>query len=92
MVRPEIRLLGLNEERLTADIVELARRYGRCGYGRVTTLPRAAGWLVNDKRGGADLAVRRAEGPGQAADEGKLWLNDGSCVRLRPEHRDHLWA
>jgi putative transposase len=23
---------------------------------------------------------------------GRLWLNDGSCVRLRPEHRDHVWS
>ncbi len=23
---------------------------------------------------------------------GRLWLNDGSCVRLRPEYRDHVWS
>ncbi len=23
---------------------------------------------------------------------GRLWLNDGSCVRLRPQHRNHVWA
>ena len=39
-----------DEARLTADIVELARQYGRYGYGRITALLRAAGWLVNDKR------------------------------------------
>ena len=39
-----------DEERLTADIVELARRYGRYGYRRITALLREAGWLVNDKR------------------------------------------
>ena len=22
----------------------------------------------------------------------RLWLNDGSCVRLRPAHRDHVWS
>ena len=22
----------------------------------------------------------------------RLWLNDGSCVRLRPEHRNHVWS
>jgi len=22
----------------------------------------------------------------------RLWLNDGSCVRLRPEHKDHVWS
>jgi transposase InsO family protein len=23
---------------------------------------------------------------------GRLWLNDGSCVRLRPTHRNHVWS
>ncbi len=22
----------------------------------------------------------------------RLWLNDGSCIRLRPEYRDHFWS
>jgi transposase InsO family protein len=22
----------------------------------------------------------------------RLWFNDGSCVRLRPTHRDHVWS
>jgi hypothetical protein len=39
-----------DEERLTADVVELARRYGRYGCRKVTTLLRDAGWLVNAKR------------------------------------------
>ncbi len=39
-----------DEERLTADIIELARQYGRYGYRKVTALLRDAGWLVNDKR------------------------------------------
>jgi putative transposase len=21
-----------------------------------------------------------------------LWLNDGSCIRLRPQHRNHVWS
>ena len=24
--------------------------------------------------------------------KGRLWLNDGSCVRFRPEYRDHVWS
>jgi len=24
--------------------------------------------------------------------KGRLWLNDGSCVRLRPEYRNHVWS
>jgi transposase InsO family protein len=39
-----------DEEQLTAEIVELARQYGRYGYRKVAELLRRAGWLVNDKR------------------------------------------
>jgi transposase InsO family protein len=39
-----------DEERLTADIIEFARRYGRYGYRKVAALLREAGWLVNAKR------------------------------------------
>ena len=81
-----------DEARLTADIVELARRYGRYGYRRVTALLRAAGWLVNPKR---VERIWRSEGlkvPARQPKKGRLWLNEGSCIRLRPEHRDHVWA
>ena len=81
-----------DEAQLTTDIVELARRYGRYGYRRVTALLRAAGWLVNDKR---VERIWRSEGlkvPAKQPKKGRLWLNDGSCVRLRPEHRDHVWS
>ena len=81
-----------DEARLTADIVELARQYGRYGYRRITALLRAAGWLVNDKR---VERIWRSEGlkvPAKQPKKGRLWLADGSCVRLRPEHRDHVWS
>jgi putative transposase len=35
---------------LTADIIELARQYGRYGYRRITALLRRVGWTVNKKR------------------------------------------
>ena len=39
-----------DEERLTADLIALARQYGRYGYRKIAELLRRAGWLVNDKR------------------------------------------
>jgi putative transposase len=39
-----------DEEQLTADLIELARQYGRYGYRKISALLRDAGWLVNDKR------------------------------------------
>lgn len=81
-----------DEERLTADIIELARRYGRYGYRKIAALLRHAGWLVNDKR---VERIWRREGlkvPYKQPKRGRLWLTDGSCIRLRPEHRNHVWS
>ena len=40
-----------DEERLIADIIELARQYGRYGYRKIAGMLRdRAGWVVNDKR------------------------------------------
>jgi transposase InsO family protein len=81
-----------DEAALTADIVELAKRYGRYGYRRITALLRDAGWLVNRKR---VERIWRCEGlkvPQRQPKRGRLWLADGSCVRLRPERANHVWA
>ena len=81
-----------NEARLTADIVELAKRFGRYGYRRITALLRDAGWAVNRKR---VERIWRREGlkvPRRQPKRGRLWLNGGSCIRLRPERANHVWA
>ena len=77
---------------MTADIVALATRYGRYGYRRITALLREAGWIVNFKR---VERVWRREGlkvPHKQPKRGRLWLNDGSCIRLRPEYPNHVWS
>ncbi|NBP86679.1 MAG: IS3 family transposase [Mycobacteriaceae bacterium] len=81
-----------DEAALTADIVELAKTYGRYGYRRVTALLRHAGWSVNAKR---VQRIWRREGlkvPQKQPKRGRLWLNDGSCVRLRAERPGHVWS
>ena len=82
-----------DEERLTADIVELARRYGRYGYRKIAELLRStAGWVVNDKR---VERIWRCEGlkvPAKQPKRGRLWLADGSCIRLRAERPNHVWS
>jgi putative transposase len=81
-----------DEEQLTADLTELARRYGRYGYRKIAALLRDAGWIVNDKR---VERIWRREGlkvPAKQPKRGRLWLNDGSCVRLRPDHPNHVWS
>jgi transposase InsO family protein len=82
-----------DEELLIADVTELARQYGRYGYRKIAELLRStAGWIVNDKR---VERIWRREGlkvPARQPKRGRLWLNDGSCVRLRAEHRNHVWS
>lgn len=82
-----------DEERLTADIIELARQYGRYGYRKIAALLRStAGWVVNDKR---VERIWRREGlkvPAKQPKRGRLWLNGGSCVRLRAEYPNHVWS
>ena len=81
-----------DEEALTADIIRLASRYGRYGYRRITAMLRSEGWTVNAKR---VERIWRREGlkvPQKQPKRGRLWLNDGSCIRLRPEHPNHVWS
>jgi len=81
-----------DEVLLTTSIVSLARHYGWYGYRRITAMLRADGWGVNHKR---VERIWRQEGlkvPTKQPKRGRLWLNDGSCIRLRPEHRNHVWA
>ena len=80
------------ELRLVARVIELAAQYGRYGYRRITALLQQEGWKVNHKR---VERIWRREGlkvPQKQPKRGRLWLNDGSCIRLRPEHKNHVWS
>jgi transposase InsO family protein len=73
-------------------MIELATRYGRYGYRRITALLHKEGWKVNHKR---VERIWRREGlkvPKKQPKRGRLWLNDGSCIRLRPERKGHVWS
>lgn len=53
---------------------------------------RAEGWSCNHKR---VERIWRAEGlkvPARQPRRGRLWLHDGSCIRLRPKRPNHGWA
>jgi len=81
-----------DEAALTAAIVERATRWGRYGYRRVTAVLRMEGWRVNVKR---VHRIWRAEGlkvPARQRKRGRLWLSDGSCLRLRPCWPNHVWS
>lgn len=81
-----------DEAALTADIIAFATQYGRYGYRRITAMLWSAGWAVNLKR---VARIWRQEGlkvPSKQPKRGRLWLNDGSCIRLRPGYANHVWS
>jgi putative transposase len=82
----------IDEEALTEAIIALASEYGRYGYRRITALLQRDGWQV-----GRDRLQRiwRREGlkvPQKQRLRRRLWLNDGSCIRQRPERANHVWS
>ena len=86
------RRVSQEQRLLTQRITELACEYGRYGYRRITALLRSEGWHVNHKR---VERIWRQEGlkvPKKQPKRRRLWFNDGSCIRLRPDHKDHVWS
>src|SRR5450432_785521 len=84
-------MVRADEDALTHAIIGLASEYGRYGYRGITWLLRDAGWAV-----GTDRVQRicRREGlkvPSKQRPRSSLWLNDGFCIRLRPERSRHPW-
>jgi transposase InsO family protein len=81
-----------DEDVLTRTIIGLASRYGRYGYRRIHWLLEQDGWSVSLTR---VKRIWRREGlkvPNKQPRRGRLWLNDGSCVRLRPTAKNHVWS
>lgn len=81
-----------DEPLLVKRMIQLAEQYGRYGYRMITGLLRQEGWKVNHKR---VERLWRKEGlkvPKKQPKRARLWLNDGSCVRLRPQYRNHVWS
>ncbi|MBU3606989.1 IS3 family transposase [Polynucleobacter nymphae] len=82
-----------DEEPLRAEVIRMASTYGRYGYRLIASMMRNAGW------GQATTArvarIWRQEGlkiPQKQAPRGRLWFNDGSCMRLRANHTNHVWS
>ena len=86
--------MSTDEKQLTEDIISLAAKYGRYGYRRITVLLQRPpfNWRVNHKR---VERIWRREGlkvPQKQPKRRRLWLNDGSCIRLRPAYKNHVWS
>ena len=50
------------------------------------------GWVVNHKRVERIWKREGLKVPKKQPKRRRLWLNDGSCIRLRPEHKNHVWS
>ena len=82
-----------DEGRLTEDIIALARQCERYGYRKIAELLRTqAGWVVNDKRVERIWLREGLKVPHKQPRRGRLWLADGSCIRLRAEYPNHVWS
>ena len=84
--------IQVDEKPLTRRIIELASIFGRYGYRRITALLQEDGWWVNHKR---VERIWRREGlkvPKKQPKRGRLWINDGSCIRRRSESQNDVWA
>jgi putative transposase len=81
-----------DKEKLRARIVELATQYGRYGYKTITSMLHLEGFTVGRDR---VHRVWRNEGlqvPQKQPKRARLWLGEGSCIRLRPQRRNHVWS
>ena len=81
-----------DEGPLRADVVRLAAQYGRYGYRRVTALLWQEGWKISPSRVERIWKQEGLKVPQKQPKRGRLWLNDGSCVRLRATHKNHVWS
>lgn len=85
-------ILTDDEIKIRARVIELAKKYGRYGYKRITALLWQEGFIVNKKR---VERIWREEGlkvPSRQPKKSRLWLNDGSCIRLKSEYKNHVWT
>jgi transposase InsO family protein len=80
------------KEKLRGRVIELAEEYGRYGYRTITDMLNNEGWRIGKD---AVYTIWREEGlqvPQKQPKRGRLWLTDGSCIRLRPEYPNHVWS
>ncbi len=81
-----------DEDVLTRTIIDLASKFGRYGYRRIHWLLEQDGWRISLAR---VKRIWRREGlkvPTKQPKRSRLWLNNGSCIRLRPASKNHVWS
>lgn len=87
-----IEVINPFDEILRERVIHFAKLYGRYGYRKVTGLINLDGFKVGKDR---VLTIWQEEGlqvPQKQPKRARLWLADGSCIRLRPEYPNHVWS
>lgn len=79
-------------EKFRSRVIALASEYGRYGYRRITAMLNNEGWKVNHKRVERIWKLEGLKVPQKQPKRARLWLNDNSCIRLRPQYKDHVWS
>ena len=85
-------IINPEQEKLEARVLAIASEYGRYGYRQVTDLLNMEGFAVGKDR---VFSIWQREGlkvPQKQPKRSRLWLVDGSCIRLRPEYKNHVWS
>jgi transposase InsO family protein len=85
-------IVNPEQEKLEARVIAIASEYGRYGYRQVTDLLNMEGFAVGKDR---VFSIWQREGlkvPQKQPKRSRLWLVDGSCIRLRPEYKNHVWS
>mgnify|MGYP002789864096 FL=1 len=85
-------ILRPDEDQLTQRIISLACQYGRYGYRRIAVMVNRSGLRVSRDRVERIWRREALQVPRKQRPRGRLWLNDGSCIRLRPERQNHVWS
>jgi len=79
-------------DHLRERVIYFAKLYGRYGYRKVTGLLNFEGWGVGKDQ---VYGIWREEGlqvPSKQPKRGRLWFNDGSCIRKRADYPNHVWS
>ena len=87
-----LRRMGIGKDELTVAVIALASQYGRYGYKKIAALLQMAGWAVGRDRVEQIWKREGLKVPRKQRPRRRLWLNDGSCIRLRPERANHVWS
>jgi transposase InsO family protein len=79
-------------EKLRERVIAIASEFGRYGYRQVTGVLNMEGFDVGKDR---VYRIWHEEGlkvPIKQPKRARLWLTDGSCIRLRAEYPNHVWS